>query len=54
MYATAVSEIFTERRQLDVGEVGHYRIRPPIKPLTVGELAGLEGSGAEPLDDTVA
>jgi len=25
-----------------VGEIGAYRIRPPIKPLTVGELATLE------------
>ena len=41
MCATAVSEIFAERRRTSVGAVGHYRIRPPIKPLSVGELAGL-------------
>ena len=26
----------------DAGAGGHYRIRPPVKPLTVGELAALE------------
>ena len=26
------------------GAAGHYRIRPPVKPLTVGELAGLEST----------
>ncbi len=29
-------------------DVGHLRIRPPIKPITVGELAGLEGVGPPP------
>ena len=50
MCATVVSEIFAERRRAGVGEVGHYRIRPPVKPVTVGELAGLEGTGSEPVD----
>ena len=27
---------------VDAGAGGHYRIRPPVKPLTVGELAALE------------
>ena len=40
----------TERRHADVGAVGHYRIRPPVKPVTVGELAGLEGTGSGPAD----
>ena len=44
MCATVVSEIFAARRRTSVGRVGHYRIRPPVKPLTVGELAGLVGS----------
>lgn len=50
MCATVVSEIFAERRHAGVGEVGHYRIRPPVKPVTVGELAGLEGTGSGPAD----
>lgn len=32
-----------------VGEAGHMRVRPPIKPITVGELAALEGVGAPPV-----
>ena len=50
MCATAVSEMFAERRHVGVGAVGHYRIRPPVKPVTVGELAGLEGTGSGPMD----
>ena len=50
MCATAVSEIFAERRHVGVGTVGHYRIRPPVKPLTVGELAALQGTGTAPTD----
>ena len=50
MCATAVSEIFAERRHAGVGAVGHYRIRPPVKPLTVGELTALEGTGSAPAD----
>ena len=48
--ATVVSEIFAKRRRTSVGEVGHYRIRPPIKPLTVGELAALEKSDSPPAE----
>ena len=46
MCRTVVSEMFAERRHIGVGTVGHYRIRPPVKPVTVGELAGLEGTGS--------
>ena len=64
MCATVVSAIFAGRRSTgpdagagtgsgtaagaEAGAVGHYRIRPPVKPLTVGELAALEGAGAAP------
>ena len=44
MCGTVVSEMFAERRHVGVGAVGHYRIRPPVKPVTVGELAALEGT----------
>ena len=50
MCGALASEIFAERRRAGVGEVGHYRIRPPVKPLTVGELATLEGTGTAPVD----
>ena len=50
MCATAVSEIFAEHQRTGVEKVGHYRIRPPVKPLTVGELAALEGTGTAPAE----
>jgi len=50
MCATVVSELFADRQHIGVGAVGHYRIRPPVKPVTVGELAGLEGIGVAPVD----
>jgi NADPH-dependent 2,4-dienoyl-CoA reductase/sulfur reductase-like enzyme len=35
--------------ELGIGmqEVGHYTVRPPLKPLTVGQLADLQGVGRE-------
>ena len=48
MCTTVVSEMFAERRHAGIGAVGHYRIRPPVKPVTVGELAALEGTGTVP------
>ena len=50
MCMTAVSEKFAEHKRTGVEKVGHYRIRPPVKPLTVGELAALEGTGTAPVD----
>ena len=50
MCALAVSGIFARHRRCGVGTVGHYRIRPPVRPITVGELAALEGSGAAPTE----
>lgn len=43
-----VSEIIAAERKVPVAEVGYYRIRPPIKPIVLGELAALnmgEASG---------
>ena len=37
-----VSEIIAAERGKTVAETGYYRIRPPIKPVTLGELAGLD------------
>ena len=48
MCATVVSEIFAERRHVGVEAVGHYRIRPPVKPLTVGELATTRSGTSSP------
>lgn len=35
-----VTEVIAQARQVSAHEVGYYRIRPPIKPITLGELAG--------------
>ncbi|MGN7882508.1 FAD-dependent oxidoreductase [Ensifer sp. 22460] len=34
-------ELLAHRRNVPPGEVGYYRLRPPIKPVTLGELAAL-------------
>jgi len=36
-----VTELIAKHRGVSAQEVGHYRIRPPVKPITVGELAAL-------------
>jgi NADPH-dependent 2,4-dienoyl-CoA reductase/sulfur reductase-like enzyme len=41
-----VSEIIAGERGVPVAEVGYYRIRPPIKPIVLGELAELKTSEA--------
>ncbi len=37
-----VVELIAECRGVPVSEVGYYRIRSPVKPITLGEIAGLE------------
>ena len=37
-----VSELIAEARGIGVAEAGAYRIRPPLKPVTVGELAAMD------------
>lgn len=41
-----VSEIIARTRGVGVEEVGYYRIRPPIKPVTLAELAAMEDAGS--------
>ena len=36
-----VAELIAQARGVDPQEVGYYRLRPPIKPITLGELARL-------------
>ena len=40
MGGLTVTELIADARHVSPAEVGYYRIRPPIKPLTLGELAG--------------
>lgn len=37
-----VSQLIAETREVPVAEVGYYRVRSPIKPITLGELAAME------------
>lgn len=41
-----VTEVIAEARAVSPREVGYYRIRPPVKPITVAELAALPKSEA--------
>ena len=34
-----VTEVIADARGVPPGETGYFRIRPPIKPITLGELA---------------
>ncbi|MEZ5824202.1 MAG: NAD(P)/FAD-dependent oxidoreductase [Geminicoccaceae bacterium] len=45
MCGLTVSHLLAAFHGRDPADAGHFRIRPPIKPLTVGELAGLGGLG---------
>jgi NADPH-dependent 2,4-dienoyl-CoA reductase/sulfur reductase-like enzyme len=40
MCGLTVTEVIAQARGVTAEEVGYYRIRPPIKPITLGELAG--------------
>jgi len=40
-----VSHIIASARGVPVDEVGAYRVRPPIKPVTLGEIAAADASG---------
>ena len=39
-------EVIAAARSASPAEVGYYRLRPPIKPLTLGELAAIDPAGA--------
>jgi NADPH-dependent 2,4-dienoyl-CoA reductase/sulfur reductase-like enzyme len=42
-----VTELIAEVRQVPPAEVGYYRLRPPVKPISLGELASLPISDTE-------
>ncbi len=47
MCGLTVTELIAEERGTTPDEVGYYRLRPPVKPITLGELASLPISEAE-------
>ncbi|CAN5216957.1 NAD(P)/FAD-dependent oxidoreductase [soil metagenome] len=42
-----VTELIAEQRRSTPAEIGYYRLRPPVKPITLAELASLPISDAE-------
>jgi len=42
-----VTELIAEERGKSPAEIGYYRLRPPVKPITLGELASLPIAEAE-------
>ena len=38
-----VQEMIANDRQQTMAETGYYRVRPPVKPVTLAELASLDG-----------
>ena len=42
MCGLTISEIMAEYRKEDISKIGYLRIRPPIRPITVDQLADLE------------
>src|SRR5262252_1617865 len=45
MCGLTIAEVIAAERGVAVPDVGHLRIRPPIKPLTIGELAAFDEAG---------
>lgn len=43
---TTVTEVIADARKVAPAEVGHYRLRPPVKPITLAELANLPQTDA--------
>ena len=43
-----VTELIARERKVSPGEVGHFRARFPVKPITLGELASLPASPPRP------
>ena len=44
---TTVTALLAEATGQTPDETGHYRIRPPLKPVTLGELAAMDADAAQ-------
>jgi len=42
MCGLTIAEMIAASRQVSLADVGHLRVRPPVKPITLGQLANLE------------
>ena len=45
MCGLTVSEVLAAARQKSIEEIGYFRLRPPIKPVTLGELTTMSDAG---------
>lgn len=43
-----VAAVLAQAQGRSVEEVGHLNVRPPVKPITIGQMAGLLGLGSPP------
>jgi hypothetical protein len=41
MCGLTVAELIADVRGVSMQEVGYFRLRPPVKPITLGELASM-------------
>jgi NADPH-dependent 2,4-dienoyl-CoA reductase/sulfur reductase-like enzyme len=46
MCGLSVAHVLSSQLHRSMGEVGYYRLRQPVKPITLGELAALANAGA--------
>jgi hypothetical protein len=42
-----VTELMAQEKTLNPSEISHFRLRPPVKPLTLAELAGVPANEPE-------
>ena len=47
LFGLTVTELIAQERGTAPEQVGYYRLRPPVKPITLGELASIPISEAE-------
>jgi hypothetical protein len=45
--AYTIANILADAEGRPVPDIGLFRVRPPLKPLTLGELAGLDTTGLD-------
>ena len=49
MCGLTVSELIADEKRTSPQDVGYFRLRPPVKPISLGELAALpEGEARAP------
>jgi len=46
MCGLSVASLLSTQLQRPMAEIGYYRVRQPVKPITLGELAALANTGA--------